>query len=213
MNRSTLRIRAGLAGTLALALTLQLLALGSDAQASGGLGLGPGSALWLKGTSNIHDFEARSTAVVVRFSGAPATAAEFEAHVLAAGPTGLEVEVPTSSLRSAKAALEKNMWKDLRADEFPTIMFKLGKYTVQPQATPSDTLTLRLEGVLRIAGQERPVQLTARAHRGDAGMWVEGSYALKMSDYGIKPRTMMMGTLRVRDAITVGYRLLLAPTL
>ncbi len=177
-----------------------------------GLGLGPGSALWIEGKSNVHDFEARSTSVVVRLTGAPATTAELEAHVRNAGAVGLEVDVPATSLRSAKAALEKNMWKDLRADEFPTIAFRLGEYRLQPGTAPGDTLTLLLRGTLRIAGQERPVELTARAHRTAAGLWVEGRHALRMSEFGIKPRTMMMGTLRVRDAIEVGYRLLLAPT-
>jgi hypothetical protein len=32
-----------------------------------------------------------------------------------------------------------------------------------------------------------------------------------MSDYGIKPPTMMMGTIRVGDKVTVRYRLLLVP--
>jgi len=32
-----------------------------------------------------------------------------------------------------------------------------------------------------------------------------------MSEFGIKPPTMMMGTLRVGDAVTVSYRLLLVP--
>jgi len=207
MNGRAHRIAPRLAwfsGLLTLAVGFALPAL------TAGTGLGPGSALWLDGTSNVHDFQARSTAVVAKLTGVPPGTAGLEAHVRAGGPVQLEVEVPTTSLRSAKSALEKNMWKDLRADEFPAITFRLSEYRVQPSATTGDTLSLTMLGTLRIAGQERPVQLLARAHRTAAGLWVEGTHALRMSDYGIKPRTMMMGTLRVRDAITVGYRLLLA---
>jgi hypothetical protein len=60
-------------------------------------------------------------------------------------------------------------------------------------------------------GRERPVTLEARAIRNGSGVWLEGSRGLRMTDYGIKPPTMMLGTLRVGDSITVRYRLLLVP--
>jgi hypothetical protein len=32
-----------------------------------------------------------------------------------------------------------------------------------------------------------------------------------MSEYDVKPPTMMMGTIRVRDSVSVHFKLLLAP--
>jgi polyisoprenoid-binding protein YceI len=176
--------------------------------------LGPGSTLWLEGKSNIHDFESRTTAVMVRFERdsslhAPSTPAELEAFVRASGVRGMDVEVPVVSLHSGKGGLDKNLWKDLRSDQYPAIRFHLTQYTVAPQGAKSDTFEVRAEGTLAVAGRERPTSLTAHAHRADRGVWIEGSQELRMTDFGIKPRTMMLGTMRVKDAVTVRFRLLL----
>ena len=45
-----------------------------------------------------------------------------------------------------------------------------------------DSVAIRSEGSLTICGQKRAVTLDARARRDDAGVWLEGSYALKMSE-------------------------------
>jgi hypothetical protein len=62
-----------------------------------------------------------------------------------------------------------------------------------------------------VAGRERPVALIARAYIADQGLWLAGRETLLMTDFGIKPRKMMLGTLRVKDQIVVNYRLLLVP--
>ena len=115
------------------------------------------------------------------------------------------------SLRSAKSGLDKNLWKNLRADEFPAIRFHLAKYDVAPAGASPDTLRIRAEGTLEVAGATRPDTLDARAYRTAQGLWIEGDEPLLMSDFGIRPPTMMMGTLRVKDRIVVRYRLLLVP--
>lgn len=178
--------------------------------------LGPGSALWLEGKSNLRGFESRTTKVSVKFTrdpntSAPSTPKELAAFLRASGVRNLQVEVPVTSLRSSKAGLDKHLWRDLRADNHPAVTFHLTDYTVTPVESKGDTIVIKAEGVLRVAGRERPVTLTARAYRADHGLWLEGSQTLRMTDFGIKPRTMMLGTLRVKDQIVVRYRLLLVP--
>ena len=214
MNIRSIAIATILAGGMALAFPSG--PAGATPESPSGVHLGPGSALWLNGTSNVHDFEGRTSTLIVRVSGdstqhAPSTPAELEAYLRSTGVRSLEVEVPTNSLRSGKAGLDKNMWSDLEADKHPAIQFHLAHYSVAPRENPGDTLVVHMDGVLKIAGHERPVMLTARGVRGDNGIWFEGTYGLLMTDFGIKPRTMMLGTLRVRNAITVHYRLLLVP--
>ncbi|MEO5987353.1 MAG: YceI family protein, partial [Candidatus Eisenbacteria bacterium] len=110
-----------------------------------------------------------------------------------------------------KEGIDKNLWKDLQAEVFPTIQFHLTKYTVGANPAKGDTTHLQAEGVLRIAGRERPVTLRMHAYRSAEGLWVDGNERLRMTDYGIKPRTMMLGTLRVKDEVVVRYHLLLIP--
>ena len=178
--------------------------------------LGPGSVLWLEGKSNLHGFESKSSKVTVKFTRdpgtkAPSTAAELEALLRASGVRNLSVDVPVKSLHSDKEALDKNLWKDLRSDDYPAIQFHLNRYTLTSKESRGDTMDIRAEGSLTVAGREQPVTLAGRAYRSDHGVWLDGTQPLRMTEFGIKPRTMMLGTLRVKDEVAVHYRLLLVP--
>jgi YceI-like protein len=179
--------------------------------------LGAGSALWLEGTSNVHDFVCRTAEVEATLTGdssaAPTVgAASLYALIGASGVRGMAVRVPVKSLRSEKEGLDKNLQKAMKADQFPDVQFALGPYALTAGAAATDSVAIRCEGRLTICGAERPVTLDARVRRDGAGVWLTGSYTLKMSEYGIKPPTMMMGTMRVHDPITVNYRLFLIPS-
>jgi|KBSSwiStaDraftv2_1062776.scaffolds.fasta_scaffold189977_3 hypothetical protein len=176
--------------------------------------LGPKSTLWLEGTSTMHDYEStageiRVTMVRDAAKAAPANVGDLEALIRSSGITRVDVEIPVQKMKSKKDGLDKNMYKSLKATENPVIRCQLTKYTVSP--ANGDTLDLRAEGTLEIAGSKRPVTLAARAWRSASGLWIAGSQPLKMTEFGIKPPTMMMGTLKVSDKVTVHYRLLLVP--
>jgi len=215
------RIRAWL---LPLSVAITLLAAGPNARGAtpdgagsrAAITLGPGSTLWLEGTSNIHDFESRTTSVGLAFTrdpGAkdPTDPAGLETFVRSSGIQGLDLQVPIASMHSGKSGLDKNMQKALRADANPVIHFHLAHYTVTPKPAPNDTMDIHAEGTLSIAGRDRPVTLDARAWRGKDGIWLEGSQKLQMTQFDVRPPTMMMGALRVNDHITVRYRLLITP--
>ena len=207
------QIAAALACTALLAALFIPPSTAQDAQPAT-ISLGPGSALWLEGKSNLHDFESRTTKISVKFTADPNTSVPSTLEGLAGfllGVRSLDVEVPVTALRSSKAALDKNLWQDLRADKHPTVTFHLTANTVTPVQPGGDTLVIKADGVLTVAGRERPVALTARAYGADQGIWLEGRETLRMTDFGIKPRTMMLGTLRVKDQIVVRYRLLIVP--
>jgi hypothetical protein len=178
--------------------------------------LGPGSVLWLEGTSTMHDFESRSKEVAItleRDAAAPdpTRAADLLRLIRAAAVRGVTVRVPVATLRSEKSGLDKNLRRTMEAEKYPEVRFHLGHYTLGPGAAEKDTVAIDAAGSLTITDQERPIQLAARAWAAESGVWLEGSQTLRMSEYGIKPPTMMLGTLRVGDRITVRYRLLLVP--
>jgi len=178
--------------------------------------LGPGSALWIEGTSTMHDFESRSHEVALtlereRATADPANAADLLRLIRDAAVRGVTVRVPVASLRSEKSGLHKNLRKTMKAETYPDVSFHLDRYDLAAGASGADTIGIEADGSLTIAGQEHRVRLAARAYAGGGGVWLEGSQALRMSEYGIKPPTMMLGTLRVGDRVTVRYRLLLVP--
>jgi hypothetical protein len=187
------------------------------AHASVAISLGAGSALWLEGTSTLHAYESRSHEVEIglerdRAATDPARAADLMQLIRSVGVRGMSVRVPVASLRSKNSGLDKNLRKAMKADQYPEVRFHLDHYQLAPEAANRDTIAIEADGSLTIAGQERQVRLEARAYPGEAGIWLEGSEVVLMSEYGIKPPTMMLGTLRVGDPVTVRYRLLLVPT-
>ena len=205
---------------IAAALMLSLATCGAFAavpdSATVAVTLGPGSVLWLEGKSTLHDFESRTSEVGIALTRSPdaraaSDVAGLDALIRSAGIRTVQVQVPVHSLRSDKSGLDKNLWKDLQADAHPLIRFQLTSYAITPDPASADTVEIRALGVLEVAGSQQPDTLAARAHRTAEGLWLEGSNTLRMSEFGIHPPTMMLGTLRVADPIVVHYRLLLVP--
>jgi len=204
------------AGVVACAPGFALAADAGSATETWPVGLGAGSTLWIEGTSTLHDWSARTDSSVLVFKVAggtakPADAPGIEAQVRAQAVHGVGVDVPVHSLRSKDEKLDKNMWKAMRTDEFPNIHFELSSYAPGPPRSGNDTLAIQAKGTLTICGKSRPIDLDAAAYKGGGGLWLVGSEELLMSEYGIKPPKMMMGTIKVGDKIQVHYRLLLVP--
>ena len=177
--------------------------------------LGSGSVVWLEGTSTVHDYESRTTQPTLQLlrdaSGAdPADVAALDQWLRAGGLKGLELGVPLKTMHSQKGStLDKNLLKALKAEQNPEIDFRLTQSRVG--ATTGDSIQVSADGVLKVAGRERPITVAGRLVRSEAGVWLNGTHGLRMSEYDVKPPTMMLGTLKVRDSVTVHFRLLLAP--
>jgi len=183
--------------------------------------LGPGSALWLEGTSTVHDYESRTTQPSVKLlrdasATDPADVAALDRWLRAGGLRGLDLVVPLATMHSKRGeALDKNMLKALKAAEHPEITFHVtAHHLAAPHlgAAAGDTLAVTADGVLRVAGAERAITVAGRLVRAAAGVWLEGEHGLRMSDYGVKPPTMMLGTLKVRDPVSIHFKLLLTPS-
>jgi polyisoprenoid-binding protein YceI len=110
---------------------------------------------------------------------------------------------------SGKDGLDKNMYKTMNTKEFPNIRFLMS--SSQFGTARGDTLPVTANGTLTITGQQRTVAVKGQIVRAETGVWLEGTHPMKMSDFGIKPPKMMMGTIKVHDPIVVRYRLLLVP--
>jgi polyisoprenoid-binding protein YceI len=154
--------------------------------------LGPGSVLWLEGDSTLHAYS--STATEVRVSGK---------WKEALGAEQFELEVPVRGLKSGKAKLDENMYEALNAGAHPVIRFELGDVRV------GEDMALQALGTLSLAGVRRPVELHAKGIRRDGSLRVRGSKTLLMTDFGVNPPVMMLGTLRTRDKVTVHFDIFL----
>ena len=170
----------------------------------------PESRVRLEGDSTLHPFwsEVSSFTAVLTVDAAGATAAAVSAAVSASKPVTLSVTIPVANLKSEHAGLDKNLRKALSVDKNPAIVYTLESYEV---LAGKDGLMLAARGSLSIAGKTRPEVLKASATIVDGGFVVDGEQSLLMTDFGVKPPTMMLGTVKTADKIVVKYHLVFEP--
>jgi polyisoprenoid-binding protein YceI len=107
--------------------------------------------------------------------------------------------------------MDNNLYKALKADDAPEISYILATFDVVP-GTEKDSFTVKAVGALTVAGTEKTVNMDVTAARlPDGGVRAEGALALLMTDFGVKPPTALLGTLRTDNKITVKFSLLVGP--
>ncbi len=152
----------------------------------------------IKGTSNLHDWE--STVKELRAKG-DISLQQDKFTVLNA----LSVEIPVKSIKSTKGSIMDNKTYDaLKADNHPNITFKLEGVT--PIKAQADGYTVTASGNLAFAGSTKKVELIAKGKsNGDGTITFSGSQKIKMTDFGIKPPTALMGTMKVGNEVEVVF--------
>lgn len=169
----------------------------------------PESKLALAGSSNVHDWECRTSslnATIVLDSSFDTKSLTSIAKPIAK----VVVTVPVKSLKCGHGKMDDNMYKALKADQFTEIKYVLGTYEVDQAKTTADSFAALTKGELTVAGQTKTVEIPITALRSEGGsMKGEGKIALKMTDFGIKPPTAMLGALKTRDDIRISFTVLL----
>ena len=155
--------------------------------------------LVVKGTSTLHDWEMKTQKGVceVLFS--------LDNNDKITNLTGLSFSVPAESLKSEHTLMDNNTYKALKTGSFKNITFTLSSGTIsQANAT---TYNIKAVGKLTIAGTSKETELaaTVKYNPADKSFDVSGSKSFKMTEYGVAPPTVMFGTIKTGDAITVTF--------
>jgi polyisoprenoid-binding protein YceI len=196
-----------IAATIALTALLAT-AAATQGPAANNMTLQPGSKLWVEGTSTVRGFSCAAgtinAAVAATSTGAVAATLAGQKAI-----STVHIEVPAQSLDCENGTMNGHMLKAIKADQHKSIVFHMTAYDVTTQGSEA---TVKLTGRLRLGGQEKPINMTAVAKQGPGGtLQVTGSQEIKLTDYGLKPPTLMMGTMKVGDAVQVKYDLILKP--
>ena len=164
------------------------------------------SRIWVKGTSSVRAFECQAPVFVMKVvSDDP----EALAGVLAGQKTidSVAISLPSATLDCRNGQMTGHMKKAIKATEFDSITFSVKDYTL---AAADSGMTVTLDGLLTLGGVTKDVSITALAKAGPEGtLQLTGKHELNMRDYGLKPPTLMFGTMKVHDKVTVGFDLLL----
>ncbi len=172
---------------------------------SGGLTLASGSRLWLEGTSTVRDYKCTSTALQATIdASAGAVRAVLSGNKAV---TSAQFVVPAKTLDCGNGTMNGHMLEALKEKEQSDIAFRLVSYDL---AAADSGAKGTLNGVLNINGTDQTVVFPITLAPGaDGALRVTGKYELNMKDYGIKPPTLMLGTMKVHEKVTVNFDLLL----
>ena len=178
--------------------------LGAQSSSAVRLQLAPGSQLSFDGTSTLHGFTC-TTSTMQAYIDVDRSYQTADLSALSHPIVSVQVVIPVKSL-ACGGELESNMRKTLNADKYPYIIYKLSTYDIVSGTATAAGFSAATKGQLTIAGKENPVAMTVKASRGAEGaVAANGALAFKMSDYGVKPPTFFLGTLRVGDEVKVKF--------
>jgi polyisoprenoid-binding protein YceI len=168
------------------------------------LTLKPQSQLWVSGTSTVRSFKCQAGTL----DAAVAATGERAVSAVLAGEKAVrtaELKIPAKALDCRNGTMNEHMLKALRADAHPTIGFTISSYEV---AKADTSLRGTATGELTLGGVTRTITVAARLTEDpDGTLRIAGTHELNMKEYGLKPPTLMMGTMRVNEKVTVGFDL------
>jgi polyisoprenoid-binding protein YceI len=170
------------------------------------LALQPDSQLWVDGTSTVRDFKCSAATM----DASIATVGGNAASALSAGEkavTTVSFTVPAAALDCKNGQMNEHMRKAIKADKNPTIAFELGTYELLPA---DGKVRASLAGTLSLGGVTKPITLAVDlVPVAGGGVRVKGVYELRMTDYGLKAPSLMMGAMKVNELVKVNFDLLL----
>jgi polyisoprenoid-binding protein YceI len=189
----------------ALATILALAPAGAAVPGDAPLVLQPQSRLWVEGTSTVRSFQCKATVLEADVAAGPNAVAAVLAGQKAV--RSVEVRIPAARLDCGNGTMNEHMLKALKAKEHGTIEFRVASYDVDAGA---EGVKGTLTGTLTLGGTSRTVAVAATGREaGPGALRVAGTHEIKMSEFGLKAPTLMLGTMKVHDTVRVGFDLVL----
>jgi polyisoprenoid-binding protein YceI len=167
--------------------------------------LEPKSRMWIAGTSTVRAF----TCEAPDFDAAIEAAAPGAVKALLEGQKPVQtakLTVSAAKMDCGNGTMNGHMAKALKSGEFPTITFVLNGYA---PAKAGAGIAGTIDGQLTLGGTTKPITLKAAGKEVDGALQLTGTYDLDMTGFGIKPPSLMMGTMKVGKVAKVNFDLLI----
>jgi len=154
----------------------------------------------IHGTSNLHSWDETVESVTGDASMSPNSDGSMNLDAIT-------IKMEVHSIKSDMGSImNNNTYKALKADANPQIIFALNVplKSIRPKAGSTD---FSAKGSLTIAGITKPVDMKVKVLLQEHGkLAIEGGQTIKMTDYGIKPPTALLGTLKTGNEITINFK-------
>lgn len=158
------------------------------------------SSAEIDGTSTLHDWNMKTTdlkcTAVMGMDGAVVNSIE-----------SVTFSCPAESLKSHESSImDKKAYKAIKSDKYPEIRFTSD--SVENLKSNGSEFSGDLVGKLQLVGVTKTVKIPFKGKVTDGGhAIVDGSFKLKMSEYGIEQVTAMFGAIKTGDDLTIKYNL------
>lgn len=165
-----------------------------------------GSKMTINGDANIHSWKMESAVL----GGFMEVDAKFPEALPAESKAKAEFFTPVRSFKSGNKTMDGKMQDTMKEAQFKKIEYKL--IELKPKAGAAGQF--EATGALTISGQTRTNTMTVTAEKVEgANLKISGSYAMKMTEYGVKPPELTIAGvgLKTYDDVTNVFEWLLAP--
>jgi polyisoprenoid-binding protein YceI len=108
------------------------------------------------------------------------------------------------SIKSGKESMDENTYESMNADDYPTINFELTKIKNMDKDSVYSLMTM---GKLTINNVTKEIPINVKIKKLGSKASIEGSKTFKMTDYGIDPPSMFLGTINTGNEITIKFNL------
>lgn len=181
------RPRPILALTVALVIPGALAAQGVPDSLPGGTAIQGRLSFDAKAT--MGDFTGQTTALSGSFEGGPLSTVHGR------------VEALSESLATGNGKRDRDMYKSLEVESFPTIAYRLDSLTVS--ATHGDTAEAVLHGAFTIHGVTRDAPISVLVVVRDSLALVKGETPMNLKDYDIGGLSKFLGLFKMDEHIVV----------
>jgi polyisoprenoid-binding protein YceI len=180
-----------------------LVLIAATPAAPANLSLREGSKLWFDGTSTLRSWTCTADKIDAALSSPDDAVIVSTLDGKKVAGT-VQVDFPVNKLECKNGTMNEHMGKALKTKEFATIRFTMQSYDVAKGSAVTGTL----QGTLQLSGKTLPISVpVAFGTAADGGLRVTGKVPVKMTDWDVKPPTLMMGTIKVGPVVTVNFDL------
>ncbi len=153
------------------------------------------SSITIEGTSTLHDWEIE----VEEFNGY----AEIKFNSKEIQIHGGEIVCEVASFESGKSRMNKEVYKAMEVEDYPEVTFSYVR--TEDIVQNNNKLTVNAIGELTIAGTTRTINTTITGEYRDGLLKLEGTEHFEMSSYGVEPPSVMFGTIKSGDKLSIKY--------
>ena len=176
------------------------------------LRLDPSSEVTIEGTSSMHAFHCKTNKIMAYVDVDPGYTKDLTK--IARPIVSVKVNIVVRTLSCGNGQMDKNMYSTLDADKNPLIKYTMSGYDILDGSASPAAFVANTTGTLTISGKEKVIDMKINAERlSDGKATARAEQAILMTDFGIKPPSFMLGTLKVGNEVKVKFNLKAGPEL